>query len=79
MVLVTDLSVFEQRAQEMIRQSPKKTRLTTKIRKSPPVFTMKVTNGPQCYKIKITKEVTIKLAQRVIGTLTGLMTSNDLI
>ena len=79
MVLVNDLSTFEQKAKEIIRGNPKKAKLSTKYRKEGPIFTMKVTDNTKCYKIKISKDSTFKQAQKVIGTLINLMTSSELL
>jgi hypothetical protein len=66
MVLITDLDLFQTQAEAMIRQFPAKARLTTKIRKSPPIFTMQITDGKLCYKMKITKDATMRAAYRVV-------------
>jgi len=79
MVKVTDIEAFEKAAKEMLKVSPKKTRLTTKFRKSVPVFTVKITDGRQCYKMKITKEQGVKAAQKVIVALMHMMTSSELL
>jgi hypothetical protein len=79
MVLLTDIDAFEQNAIAMLRASPKKTRFTTKHRKTGPVFTLKITDGRQSYKMKITKQEGIRPAQKVIATIMHLMTSPELI
>jgi len=79
MVLIDDIDLFEVKAKDMIRNDPKKTRLTTKHKKEGPVFVMKVTNGKECYKIKIVKDQVLKQAFKIIAQLLHLMTSNELI
>ena len=78
MVLIDDIDLFESKAKSMISSQPKKTRLTTKFKKEGPVFVMKVTNGPETYKIHIVKEQTLKHSQRLIAQLMHLMTSPEL-
>ena len=79
MVLLTDIDLFETKAKEMLTAAPKKTRFSTKYKKSGPVFTMKVTDGTQTYKLKVTKETAMKQSQKVITSLMHMMTSNDLL
>ena len=79
MVFLNDIDQFEQKAKELFRVSPGKTRLSTKYKKTGPVFTMKVTDGKQCYRLKITKDAGVKQAQKVIASLMHLITSSELI
>jgi hypothetical protein len=80
MVLIGDIEVFEKTAKELLRATPKKTRLSTKFRRlGGPVFTMKVSDGRVCYKIKITKEQGVRAAQKVISALMHMMTSSELL
>lgn len=79
MVLLTDIDEFENKAKEMLKAAPKKTRLSTKFKKTGPVFTMKVTDGTQTYKLKATKDNAVKQAQKVITSLMHMMTSSELL
>lgn len=79
MVLITDIEQFEQKAKEMFRKAPGKTRLSTKHKKKGPVFTMKVTDGTECFRLKITKEAGVKQAQKVIASLMHLITSSEML
>ena len=79
MVLLTDIDQFENKAKEMLQAAPKKTRLSTKLKKTGPVFTLKVTDGTQTYKFKATKDVAVKRAQKVIASLMNMMTSTELL
>jgi hypothetical protein len=78
MVLVTDIEAFEASAIAMVKASPKQTHLTTKFRKTGPVFTLKITDGRQCIRLKITKTEGIRSAQKVIASLMHAMTSAEL-
>lgn len=78
MVLLTNISDFESKSIEIIRKSPKKARLTTKFRRQTPIFELKITDGKSCYKIKLTKDNDIKKAQKLIASITHLMTSSEL-
>ena len=78
MVLLTNISDFESKSIEIIRKSPKKARLTTKFRRQTPIFELEITDGKSCYKIKLTKDNDIKKAQKLIASITHLMTSSEL-
>ena len=78
MVLLTNITDFETKSIDIIRKSPAKARLTTKFRRQTPVFEMKITDGKVCYKIKLTKDNDIKKAQKLIASITHLMTSTEL-
>jgi hypothetical protein len=78
MVLVTDIDAFEASAIAMVKASPKQTHLTTKFRKTGPVFTLKITDGRQCIRMKIMKTEGIRSAQKVIASLMHAMTSAEL-
>lgn len=79
MVLLTDISQFEQKAKEMIQAEPKKARLTTKYKKNTHVFVMKIFDGKEAYKIHIIKENDFKASQKLISSLLLLMTSESLL
>jgi hypothetical protein len=80
MVVITEIDVFEKTAKDMLKASPKATRLTTKFRRADvPVFIMKVTDGRHSCKMIITKEQGVKAAQKIIATLMHMMTSTDLL
>lgn len=78
MVLLTNISDFETKSIDIIRKSPKKARLTTKFRRQTPVFEMKITDGQSCFKVKLTKDNDIKKAQKLIASITHLMTSSEI-
>ena len=78
MVLLTNIEEFETKAKELIKHSPKKARLTTKYKKADHIFVMKITDGAQCYKIKIDKESQFRQSQKIIAQLMHLMTSSEL-
>lgn len=79
MVLITDIAEFENKAKEIIKNCPKKAKLSTKYRKEGPIFTMKVTDNKSCYKIKVTKDSTLKQAQKIIDVLMHMMVSSELL
>ena len=78
MVLLTNIDEFETKAKELIKNAPKKARLTTKYKKEQQIFEMKITDGKDCYKIKIDKESQFRQSQKIIAQLMHLMTSNEL-
>jgi hypothetical protein len=74
MPLLTDIEVFERTAVEMYHASPKKTLFSTKYRRTGPAFTMKITDGTHCFKIKVVKQDGIRAAEKVVATIMHLMT-----
>jgi hypothetical protein len=79
MVVVTDIDAFEASAIAMVKAAPKQTHLTTKFRKAGPVFTLRITDGRQSVRLKITKTEGIRSAQKVIASLMHAMTSAELL
>lgn len=79
MVLLTDIEDWGKKAQALITKSPNKTRLSVKYRKQGnAVLAMKITDGKECYRIKITTDTGFKRAQDLISTITNYMASNEI-
>lgn len=79
MVLIEKVSEFGSAAINMVKNKPKKTRLTTKFRKDKKVFVLKLTDGPETIKCNISNNADFDEAQKLISSLLHLMSDEALL
>lgn len=79
MVLLTDIDDWSKKAQTLITKSPNKTRLSVKYRKEgSAVLVLKITDGKECYRIKVLTESAFRKAQDHISSISNYMASNEI-